>query len=232
MQSRYLTSKLRRPSLSGQKFSLEPNWDLVVERYWQYDWVSILEFFHASKCLLYHRILIAYNDNNSNNNKYDNNNSIKYDGDDDGIVQNLTQEISTYVEQQCTCDSTAAAAAAAPSPTTTTTTTTTTTNNSSSSSTLEDIHFTKHQSGTGQRDTLSNVGIELQMKMDRITQVDQKLYKMAVSQFLTEIAWMESQLKRRVLCDDVLKSNEYELSYLNISVTKIYHEQKSRFSIK
>ena len=154
-------------------------------------------------------------------------------GNGDDIVQILTQEVSTYLEQQCTCDSAAAAAA---SPTTTTTTTTatnkSTTNNRSSSSSLEDIHFTKHQSGTGQRDTLSNVGVELQMKMDRITQVDQKLYKMAVSQFLTEIAWMESQLKRRVLCDDVLKSNEYELSYLNISVSKIYNEQKSRFSIK
>ena len=51
--------------------------------------------------------------------------------------------------------------------------------------------------------------------MNELTRIDVAIYNIALRQFMGEIAWLESKaaLGRRVLCDDVLKPLEPELSY-------------------
>ena len=60
------------------------------------------------------------------------------------------------------------------------------------------------------------------MMIDNLTVIDSMVYTLALGQFMQEIAWLESTLDRRVLCDDVLQKLEPELDYLDLSVTQLY----------
>jgi hypothetical protein len=59
-------------------------------------------------------------------------------------------------------------------------------------------------------------------KIDVLTRVDRFMYRFALKQFLKEIAWLEANMKRRVLCDSVLDKWEDELEYLNVHLKDAY----------
>lgn len=91
---------------------------------------------------------------------------------------------------------------------------------SSSNMKHDDIHFTHNN--TERRSSLLNLPSSMLHKIDALTQADTALYKTALKQFLKEIVWMESQLGRRVICDDVLLEQTKELAYLDLNVLDLY----------
>jgi hypothetical protein len=94
-----------------------------------------------------------------------------------------------------------------------------------------DVHVVHHKGG--RRSNLRELPQELLTKVEALTRIDFAIYNVALHQFMTEIAWLESKaaLGRRVLCNDVLKKLEPELSYLPLAtdgqgtnITRIYLE--------
>jgi len=77
------------------------------------------------------------------------------------------------------------------------------------------------------RNSMLNLPASTLAKADAITRSDRIVYTAALHDFLHEIAWMEGELERRVLCDDALAKVEHELEYLGFKVSDVYHEQKS-----
>lgn len=81
-----------------------------------------------------------------------------------------------------------------------------------------------HHNGT-RRSKLSDLPPDMLSKIEMLTRVDMKVYKVALLQFLREIAWLESEneLGRRVLCQSSLDKLEDELSYLDLNITEEYN---------
>lgn len=79
-QSRHLASHVPGPDPHGVKEipespeRFEPNLDVALNTYWGQDWVGLAEFYHESKCLLYHR-----------------------------LGSNAPDEVKAYVEKTCRC---------------------------------------------------------------------------------------------------------------------------------
>jgi hypothetical protein len=113
------------------------------------------------------------------------------------VTDSMTQE---YLDSRCTCIG-----------------------SSSSSEKMEDIKVL-HHNGI-RRSTLNDLSSEMLSKIEKLTRVDTELYKVALLQFLREIAWLESEseLGRRVLCQSTLDKLEVELSYLGLSITEEYN---------
>jgi len=84
-------------------------------------------------------------------------------------------------------------------------------------------HFSK-----GKRTTLRDLPAEVLTKVGVLTKVDEELFKVALGQFMKEIAWLESDLAlgRRILCEPALENVEEELLYLGVNVTDMYHREK------
>ena len=95
---------------------------------------------------------------------------------------------------------------------------------------IDDVHVLHHNAT--RRSNLRDLPKDLLSKVEELTRIDTAIYNIALRQFLAEIAWLESKaaLRRRVLCDDVLRKLEPELSYLPAAdgqatnVTRIYLE--------
>lgn len=62
-------------------------------------------------------------------------------------------------------------------------------------------------------------------KVAVLTRVDEELFKVALGQFMNEIAGLESDLAlgRRVLCGPALENVEEKLFYVGVSVTDMNH---------
>jgi hypothetical protein len=112
-----------------------------------------------------------------------------------------------YIENTCHCNSSSSS--------------------SSSSTTEGDVHIT-HHAQAGRDSKMLDWPLDVLAAVDALTRVDQELYIYALQQFMREMAWLETQLGRRVLCDPVLDTWEPELAYLlkNISVTTLYQNEK------
>ncbi|KAL9184506.1 hypothetical protein ACHAXT_012476 [Thalassiosira profunda] len=82
------------------------------------------------------------------------------------------------------------------------------------------VHVSHH--ALGHRAILRDLPPDILEKVKNLTEVDAQLYKLALGEFMAKIAWLESDLGRRVLCDDVLDRWEPELAYMNVSVTELY----------
>ena len=130
------------------------------------------------------------------------------------LKSNEIPETLTYLDKNCRCD--------APK------------------STHEEVENTdnvhvKYHKGT-HRSNLKDLPQDILSKVDDLTRVDQSIYIIALHQFMEEIAWLESKaaLGRRVLCDDVLRLLQPELSYLpaadgqGTNLTKFYLEAVGR----
>jgi hypothetical protein len=101
----------------------------------------------------------------------------------------------------------------------------TTMNKNSTNSNNGDVHATHHDNG--HRSSMLNLPVDILESVDALTRVDQAVYKVALRQFLREMAWLESKLERQVLCDEVLQQWEPELAYLNVSLTSMYRDVKN-----
>eukprot|EP00986_Skeletonema_menzelii_P006891 scaffold2615_cov151-Skeletonema_menzelii.AAC.4 len=182
-QSRHLTSSSRRPhGLEGGE-PFEPDVRAANRTYLDLDFVSLTEFVHESRCLLYYR-----------------------------LKRNTTPEALAYLDNNCRCDT----------PT-------------HDGDTVKDNVHVSHHSGS-HRSNMRDLPEDILLKVRDLTRIDVDIYNVALRQFMEEIAWLESKaaLGRRVLCDDVLKHLEPELSYLpsadgkGTNVTKIYMEAIDR----
>jgi hypothetical protein len=93
-----------------------------------------------------------------------------------------------------------------------------------------DVHVVHHEKG--HRSSLIDLPLDILNAINVLTQVDQKLYKeVALPQFLREVVWLEMQLDRRVLCNNVLERLEPELAYLNVSVSWLYRNEKDQMTL-
>jgi len=94
----------------------------------------------------------------------------------------------------------------------------------------EDVHVVHHE--LGHRSDLRYLPPKILSKVEKLTVSDSAIYNIALREFMAEIAWLESDaaLGRRVICDDVLKKLEPELTYLvgldgqKVNVTQLYME--------
>lgn len=180
-QSRHLTSSARRPHGLDGGDPFDPDFGAANRTYWDLDFVSLTEFVHESRCLLYYR-----------------------------LKSNTTPEALAYLDNHCRCDA----------------------HTHEGDTAKDNVHTSHyHHSGT-HRLNVRDLSDETLSKVHELTRIDIDIYNIALRQFLKEIAWLETKaaLGRRVLCDDVLKTLEPELSYLpsadgqGTNVTKIYLE--------
>lgn len=126
---------------------------------------------------------------------------------------NVSQMVSDYLDQTCHCDVPA---------------------NTEGAHSKMDINA--FHSSKGKRATLLDLPPSILRKMDIVSQVDLAFFQTALQQFLNEIVWLESELKRRVLCDPVLEKWGNELSYLpflaSASLSARYHEIRKLASLE
>ena len=73
------------------------------------------------------------------------------------------------------------------------------------------------------RHTMLDLDEKLLRKIAAATTTDAVVFPSVLTQFMQEIAWLETSLGRRVLCDAPLAKWEPEFAYLNVSVTELYH---------
>jgi hypothetical protein len=90
-----------------------------------------------------------------------------------------------------------------------------------------EIHIRHHD--MAKRSNLRDLPPPTLSKVANLTSADSIIYVNALKNFMTEMAWLESDdaLGRRVVCDDVLKKWEPELAYLDgghLNVTQLYHD--------
>lgn len=90
------------------------------------------------------------------------------------------------------------------------------------SQSIEPVHIIHHV--LGHRSTLRDLPQNVLSKIEELTAIDSQIYIIALKEFISEIAWLESNsaLGRRVLCDDVLEKKEPELAYLDLNVERLY----------
>ena len=184
-QSRHLTSSARRPHGLEDGDPFEPNVTAANRTYWELDFVSLTEFVHESRCLLYYR-----------------------------LKSNTTPEALAYLDNNCRCGA----------------------HTHDEDKTEGNVHVSHHK-GT-HRSNVRDLPEDILSKVKELTRIDVAIYNIALRQFMEEIAWLESKaaLGRRVLCDDVLKPLEPELSYLpaadgrETNVTQLYLEAIGRRS--
>ena len=153
-----------------------PNASLVFDTYKKLDFVLIADFFHESRCLLYHQ--------------------LGHDAPADALA---------YIEEACKC-------------------------HSQNSSEVNNIRVTHHE--LGHRSILRDLPENITSKISQLTTVDTKIYMMALKDFMSRIASLESVLGRRVLCNSILGKLEPELAYLgghnnSFSVAKLYNLEKN-----
>lgn len=193
LQSRFLTTNSYRPFIPTMNMNYfrdhwvpDPNYTEVEHNLHAFDWVGLTEFFHESKCILYHRMAKG----------------------DHGIMNEttITTMITKYLDSTCTCSSS--------SP-------------NSSAALQQDVKF--EHTTTYKRDSMLDVSGEIVSKIDVLTYIDQDLYRAALGKFINEIVSLESQLGRRVICDNVLETTSLELAYLGINIKEEVYESKNQY---
>lgn len=188
-QSRFLTAKVKKnpsrisawTSAKGEvkDFPFKPNASLAVDTLRGLDFVALTEFFHESRCLLYHR-----------------------------LGQGAPANATLYLNNSCQCDD-------------------------QRGGDPKDIHVTHHE--LGHRSRLRDLPRDTLSKIEELTEIDEKVYIIALEDYMNEIAWLESKsaLGKRVLCDNALKKVEPELAYLSggrFNVTAVYYDAVKRAS--
>lgn len=122
-----------------------------------------------------------------------------YLGTTDGVTGSIFER---YLKETCHCDRQA--------------------ENNAGFNDIKDLHY----SDANRRPTLDDMNNAILEKIDVLTRVDRYLYRIALEQFIREIKWLESGLKRRVLCDSVLDQWDLELAYLNFRLKDAYFRRK------
>ena len=89
------------------------------------------------------------------------------------------------------------------------------------------IHVQYHN--MGKRSNLRDLPLSIQSKVANLTLADSFVYLNALTQFMQEMAWLESRnaLGRRVVCDNVLEKWDSELAYLDdgyFNLTQLYQD--------
>jgi hypothetical protein len=252
-QTNALTGTSRYPGHAEDKRAvLEPDLAKSRQVYESMDWVALTDFFHESKCLLYHRLepktvqIAVYLETKCRCNCSSNNNANDENDDaaqtrrrrrrlyyDRNKVKTTTISIGDFTPNNQQHDSnrdTSKNQEEVPTATKETknnNNTNSSSNNTSSNTTTgdegEDVHATHH--ANGHRSSMLDLPVDILQAVDALTRVDQALYTLALQQFVREMAWLENKLGRRVLCDDVLEQWEPELAYLNVSMTNLYRDE-------
>jgi hypothetical protein len=86
---------------------------------------------------------------------------------------------------------------------------------------------TLHHNGR-RRKSMRDLTPDILESISAATKVDEKLYVIALQQFMREMAWLEGEMKHRVVCDDVLEKWDAELEYLGVSVKQLYQDSGQR----
>jgi hypothetical protein len=120
-----------------------------------------------------------------------------------------TAQINAYLREVCRCGQS-------------------TSSTSSSKQEVKDVHATHHAGG--HRSSMLDLPTDILHAVDALTRVDQQLYKVALKRFVQEIVWLETELGRQVLCDNVFEKWEPELEYLGMNITSMYKDEKSAFT--
>ena len=94
--------------------------------------------------------------------------------------------------------------------------------NNSGFNDIKDLHYSEAH----KRPTLRDMDSAMLQKIDTLTQIDRYVYRIALEQILVEIHWLESNLKRRVLCDSVLDKWDLELAYLDFQLKESYFQMR------
>jgi hypothetical protein len=178
-QSRPLVSVDKNPHRPASAKELVPDTTISNQTYWFMDWVAIAEFYHESKCLLFHRMVPK------------------------------SEEMQNYLNETCHCRQPPLFY---------------------SSEQQQHHHYQPdakllHHDGR-RRETMRDLDGSILQLIATATAVDMKIYRTAVQQFLREMVWLEDQLGRRVVCDDVLQKWEPELAYLNVSLSQCYRQER------
>lgn len=119
-------------------------------------------------------------------------------------VQPRTASMQTYLDEACHCSHEEEEGAAP-----------------------KDINV-RHYKGR-RRHTMLDLDDTLLRKIDAATKTDQEVFKAVLQHFMVEITWLETSLKRRVMCKDDLAKWEPEMVYLGLNVTELY--ERPRFSL-
>lgn len=237
-QTNALTSTSSNPGhKEDTKAVLKPDLTRSLQVYESMDWVALTDFFHESKCLLYHRLepktaqITDYLETkcrcNNNANDHDVGRQIRrrrlyYDRNKVKTTKkidigdfNINNNSNNNSKEQEVANKN---------------TNSNSTNNNNGNG-EEDVHVTHHDHGhrnSSSGSSMMDLPADILASVDALTRVDQALYKVALHQFLREMAWLETQLERPVLCDHVLAQWEPELAYLNVSLTSMYHDEKNQ----
>ena len=196
-------------------------------------WISISEFFHESKCLLYYRLLSSINvttttpesfpesKNQSRTNETTKRNShrslrrrrrrrIQQKQQLAGPNQPVpTQEEKERRWKKASVDIPTYLETYCRCPTV----------QGLRNSTVHVKHFQE-----GKRKTMTNLDAGITKKLDMFTRIDTINYKESLIQFIFEIALLEKRLGRRVMCDTTLLKWELELDYVGLpdTLTNMY----------
>ena len=183
-----------KKSFIPSRFTFEPNITLVRQVRNDMDWISISEFYHESKCLVYHRLNKFNLDTNATTIR---SSSSSAESSKDGTSLsngNITEtKISDFLSNYCHCMPLHAAS------------------KEISSVNIHTTHFTE-----GKRSSMTDLDPVLLSKLDKFIRIDTINYREALIEFLLEIASMELELGRRVLCDNTIMRFEPEFEYLNL----------------
>jgi hypothetical protein len=213
-QSRQLTETKKDTHGLNGGMPLEPPLDVANEALYNMDWVTLTEFFHESKCLLYYRL---------------------------GIT--APSQAILYLEDQCRCPKPTATATATATATNSSSSSSSSDIAAAAAAAAaaavnEEVHIVHHKEG--HRSSMNDLSDDIHEKISILTKIDVQVYRIALIQFIKEIHWLESKssttsggsgsgggggggMNRRVLCDETLQKYEEELSYLNINLTDLYY---------
>jgi hypothetical protein len=182
-QSRVFVSNQIDPHGVQNLDELLPDWNMTQATYWnELSWVSMVEFYHESQCLLSYRLALGK--------------------ESSAAAKNVSVAwAEEYLDKYCRCP---------PIP-------------------RDTIIVTHH--AEGHRSRFHDMDQHILARMGNLTEIDMRLYEMALYQFLNEMTWLESRLGRRVLCDTVLAGQELELAYAlrkapSNNITTLYHLMK------
>ena len=197
-QSRALTTKKRYPHWVDNDVRLKPDAGRATRNLRQkVAWVGVLDFFHESKCLLYHRLLASLSPQDLKSREGEADHPLLLDPAT--VVATMRQ----YLDNECLC----------PLPVK-----------------LSDVKVKHYFDDGGKRSTMLDLKQSNLAMIAALTTSDVVVFVRALKDFMKEIAWLEqdSQLGRRVLCDEALLKKEPELAYLGLNVTDMYYQEKRR----
>ena len=182
---------------SNSHVLLRPNASLALNHLLSVDWFGIIEFYHASICLL----------------------GVRLRNTNDWTRDNKRTE---YIKKECVCPTSKTPIAGLRKGRQSGQNISSSTMTKQDRS-LRDI-IIHHYNHSKLVSSSTQVGDnDLLAMVDAMTGVDQAVFLVALKIFLFEVALIESRINHRFLCDDVLEESRKSFSHLNINVVSIYN---------